>query len=104
LADHLFSPALVIAERIERCLLSVSDKTVLELGAGAALPSLLSTILPLSDAPKLVVVTDYPDAAIMGNVERNVKENAALANSGVDIRPVGYEWGADPQHLLYVLL
>jgi nicotinamide N-methyltransferase len=48
-----------------------------------------------------VVVTDYPDSGIMGNVMRNVQANADLAD-GVDVRPIGYEWGTDVSELLFV--
>lgn len=99
LADHLFNPALVIAERLERRLIPLNGP-MLELGAGAALPSLLSTLNNEGDRSfsRLVVVTDYPDPGIMNNVENNVRENAALF-TGTDVRTIGHEWGSNPTPL-----
>jgi nicotinamide N-methyltransferase len=96
----LFSPALIIAERIECGLIPLSGKTVLELGAGAALPSLLASTLDVDVAPSMVVVTDYPDASIMGNVERNVSQNSMLVTPKVKVLSIGHEWGTHPTPLL----
>ena len=94
LADHIFSPALFLAERIERNLpgkarlvryglkshyaVCIFDQysciLVLELGAGSALPSLL--LSTRATPPSLVVVTDHPDEVILGNLRKNVKRNS----------------------------
>jgi nicotinamide N-methyltransferase len=63
------------------------SKTVLELGAGAGLPSLISAHL----AAKRVVVTDYPDADLIDNLSYNIE---ACAPS-LPIVAKGYLWGAD---------
>ncbi|KDR79972.1 hypothetical protein GALMADRAFT_62054 [Galerina marginata CBS 339.88] len=101
LADHLFSPALFLAERIERGLLDVAGKTVIELGAGSALPSLLLSTRP--NPPSLVVVTDYPDDGILGNLRKNVDRNSALVTMGCTVKLEGYDWGTDPSKLLAIL-
>lgn len=118
LADHLFSPSLLLAEHIERGLIPCCGRSgqpiailpallcpniwpnnfrstvqVIELGAGCALPSLLMATLP--DPPSLVVVTDYPDAIILGNLSNNVEQNRHLFQKDCDVRCVGYEWGQD---------
>ncbi|KAI0074632.1 hypothetical protein K474DRAFT_1647687 [Panus rudis PR-1116 ss-1] len=98
LADHLFSPSLLLAERIERGLIPVSGTTMIELGAGCALPSLLSSTLP--DPPRLVVITDYPDETILGNLRGNVERNRGAVTPGCEVRCVGYEWGSDTSSLL----
>ncbi|KAJ3502405.1 hypothetical protein NLJ89_g8903 [Agrocybe chaxingu] len=98
LADHLFSPALFLAERIERGLLTLGGATVIELGAGGALPSLLLSIQP--NPPILIVVTDYPDEGILGNLKQNVERNRSSATDGCRIECRGYEWGTDPSDLL----
>lgn len=99
LADHLFSPALLLAERIEIGLLDVRDQTVVELGAGAGLPSLLMSTL--EQAPRLVVITDYPDAGILGNVEKNVDRNKEAFTC--EVKCNGYEWGGNPDSLFQLL-
>lgn len=72
--------------------------TVIELGAGCALPSLLMATLP--QPPAIVVVTDYPDDTILGNLEANVNRNWSHYQSGCSVRYFGYEWGKDVGPLL----
>jgi nicotinamide N-methyltransferase len=72
---------------------------VIELGAGCGLPSLLSATLP--KPPRLVVVTDYPDEVILGNLRRNVEKNGALFQaSGCVVLCRGYEWGESAEQLM----
>ncbi|KZT02974.1 uncharacterized protein LAESUDRAFT_684554 [Laetiporus sulphureus 93-53] len=98
LADHLFSPSLLLAERIERGLIPLQNKTVIELGAGCALPSLLASTLPIP--PTVVVITDYPDETILGNLHDNVTRNRDKAAAGCSLLFRGYEWGQDASPLL----
>jgi len=93
LADHLFSPSLLLAERIERGLIPLSNKTTIELGAGCALPSLLAATLP--SPPSLVVITDYPDETIMKNLRENIDRNRHKVAEGCSVQCLGYEWGQD---------
>jgi len=88
LADRLFSPSLLLAERIERGLVPATGCSglvsksaieygthlfiyfilllffhkVVELGAGCALPSLL--MATLAEHPSVILVTDHPDKTI----------------------------------------
>ncbi|KAJ2925267.1 hypothetical protein H1R20_g11850, partial [Candolleomyces eurysporus] len=102
LADHLFSPSIFLAERIERGLFSQCEgKTVLELGAGAALPSLLLSTVP--HPPKLVVVTDHPDEVIFSNLRNNVTKNQDVVDPKCVLACHGFEWGADVTPLLQLL-
>ncbi|KAH9933819.1 uncharacterized protein B0H18DRAFT_1207967 [Fomitopsis serialis] len=101
LADHLFSPSILLAERIERGLIPLEGKTVVELGAGCALPSLLASTL--AKPPALVVITDYPDDTILGNLKQNVRRNAYRAAPGCAVHCRGYEWGRDSSPLLSLL-
>jgi len=48
----------------------VADKNILELGAGAGLPSLVCTLKGAST----VVVTDYPDPDLVENLEHNINQ------------------------------
>lgn len=65
---------------------------MLELGAGAGLPSLISAHL----SAKRVVVTDYPDADLITNLSYNIE---ACAPS-LPIVAKGYLWGADSSPLI----
>ncbi|KAH7887001.1 hypothetical protein F5I97DRAFT_1807258 [Phlebopus sp. FC_14] len=98
LADHLFSPALLLAELFERGLVQLGGRSVIELGAGCALPSLLAAIL--HPYPSLIVMTDYPDKVILGNLERNVERNREHYPSSCRVHCAGYEWGSDTTKLL----
>lgn len=71
---------------------------VIELGAGSALPSLLLAIHP--DPPALVVVTDYPDDGILGNLQKNVENNKAHSQTDCRVECVGFEWGTAAGPLL----
>ncbi|KAA1472415.1 hypothetical protein DENSPDRAFT_778485 [Dentipellis sp. KUC8613] len=93
LADHVFSPSLLLAERIERKLFPVKGRTMIELGAGTAVPSFVASILP--EPPSLVVATDYPDAGILGNLKSNLERNRGSINNDCKVYCDGYEWGQD---------
>lgn len=72
---------------------SVRGHSVLELGAGTALPSLLAALLGATR----VVLTDYPAPAVISNLTANAARNARpeLSPSGV-VAPVeveGHAWG-----------
>ncbi|KAJ3842277.1 hypothetical protein F5878DRAFT_608119 [Lentinula raphanica] len=106
LADHLFSPALLLAERIEQGLIPLQGKTLIELGAGCSLPSLASCIISNSDranVPSLVVTTDYPDPSILDNLQSNVERNRTLITPPSKLHCQGYEWGQDVEALLALL-
>ena len=79
---------------------SNSDKVV-ELGAGAALPSLL--LSTLQKPPKLVVVTDHPDEVIFNNLQSSVMRNQKVVDRKCHIVARGYDWGTNPSSLLCAL-
>ncbi|QIW96452.1 hypothetical protein AMS68_001970 [Peltaster fructicola] len=67
----------------------IQDQTVLELGAGAGLPSLISAVKGAKD----VVVTDYPDAELIDNLTFNI-DHCSLLEKSASIVAKGYLWGA----------
>jgi nicotinamide N-methyltransferase len=99
---HLWNAGRVISTYLESQASLIKGKTVLELGAGAGLPSLVCAIL----GAKTVVVTDFPDPDLIENIWHNIEHCQALTAVGehVDIPKVviaeGYLWGADPAPLL----
>lgn len=105
-AHHLWNGARVISEWFEADPAAhVRGRAVLELGAGAGLPSIVAAAL----GARRVVVTDYPDPDIVETMERNLEVNAGVIRKGADggggggddrIVAKGYVWGADVRPLL----
>ncbi|EMD58918.1 hypothetical protein GGP41_000572 [Bipolaris sorokiniana] len=73
----------------------VKDKTVLELGAGAGLPSLVCALRGAAQT----VVTDYPDADLIENLRYNI-DHCELLSKPPKIVAEGYLWGAPTQDLI----
>ncbi|KAF4121802.1 putative methyltransferase [Geosmithia morbida] len=76
----------------------VRGKSIVELGAGTALPSIMAAILGASR----VLVTDYPSQPVLemlrGNVRRNTEGRTGIAIEGTTtsmpvIEVEGHEWG-----------
>ncbi|RIB27907.1 hypothetical protein C2G38_2137604 [Gigaspora rosea] len=76
----------------------VSNKNVLELGAGGALPSFISFL----NGAKKVVITDYPDNDLIENIKYNVQMNLSLKDDCdiSNIKILGYLWGSHVGPLL----
>lgn len=71
----------------------IKDKNVLELGAGAGLPSLVCA----SHGAKKVVVTDYPEADLIENLRYNIEHS--LKDRQLNVAAQGYLWGNDVRPL-----
>lgn len=87
-ADHLESL------RIENHIQAAREQgglplRVLELGAGAGLPSI---VIAKSYADVRVTASDYPDEELIAALEDNVRRNDVADRCGV----VPYAWGSDP--------
>ncbi|OAA51853.1 phytanoyl-CoA dioxygenase [Metarhizium rileyi] len=99
-AHHLWNGAKFISDYLEEDPARVEGKSVLELGAGAGLPSLVAGILGASK----VVMTDFPDPDLVANMQKNIDECDATVEPEGHIRrtvdAVGFVWGADPEPLL----
>ncbi|KAF2451798.1 hypothetical protein P171DRAFT_11932 [Karstenula rhodostoma CBS 690.94] len=72
----------------------IKSKSVLELGAGAGLPSI---VCALSGANE-VVVTDYPDAELVENLRYNI-EHCDMSSDQTNFTAEGYLWGAPTAEL-----
>lgn len=73
-AHHLWNGARVVSSHFETQPALVRGRTLLELGAGAGLPSIVAATL----GARRVVVTDYPDPDLVENMWRNVRGARAL--------------------------
>jgi nicotinamide N-methyltransferase len=66
----------------------VQGKTVLEIGAGGGLPSLVAAHL----GAKRTILTDYPDNSLIDNLKHNVETNRAMyPNADITVQPL--LWG-----------
>lgn len=74
----------------------VKGKTVLEVGSGGALPSILSAHL----GAKFVVSTDYPDPELIENISKNIIENKLTDNCCA----LGYIWGNETDEIISTLM
>lgn len=84
----LWNAGIYTARHLDKYPELVSNKNVLELGAASALPSLVAGLI----GAKRVVVTDYPDADLMANIQYNV--NTIIPDElKENVRVEGYIWG-----------
>lgn len=97
-AHHLWNGSRVISEYFETNPEVVRGKTVLELGAGAGLPSIVAAVL----GAKKVVMTDYPDNEIVEVMWKNIDGCELLPrrtttksgdDDGTNLIAKGYIWG-----------
>jgi nicotinamide N-methyltransferase len=54
------------------------------------------------EPPRLVVVTDYPDGIILGNLRKNVDRNMNRFTATCKVRWLGHKWGEDVTSLTLV--
>ncbi|WVR07546.1 hypothetical protein IAU60_004588 [Kwoniella sp. DSM 27419] len=92
---HLWNTARVFATYLLRNPELIEGKRILELGAGAGLPSIASALAGASQT----VITDYPDNDLVENMRFNADVNVpGNLRDNVDI--VGHLWGHDVRHLM----
>ncbi|KAF9115785.1 nicotinamide n-methyltransferase [Mortierella sp. AM989] len=98
-AHHLWNAAKVFANWIDAHPEHSLNKNVLELGAGAALPSFVTAI----NGASKVIITDYPDNDLISNIQYNAEQVVPqLTRDGVVIAQ-GYLWGSNTRPLLAYL-
>ncbi|KAF3921049.1 hypothetical protein AA313_de0202880 [Arthrobotrys entomopaga] len=88
-SHHLWNAGVEAAGMIENGEIEVEGESVLELGAGAALPSLLSALA----GAKSVVITDYPAPKILQNITSNISLNSSILSSCTTPKVYGHTWG-----------
>jgi nicotinamide N-methyltransferase len=93
--EHIWPGCLVLADYLVNHRSLVADKTVLELGAGAALPSYVACKL----GARRVVATDFPDPAVLAHITHYQKINACD-----NMEVLGHSWGNEGLHDIYDLV
>lgn len=94
--DHLWNGGRWLANHLEANSGLVCGKSVVELGAGAGLPSLVASKLEAS----LVTCTDYPDQELVDNLKFNFEVNCTDAVKAEKTLVSGYLWGDDTKDLM----
>ncbi|KAJ7281807.1 putative methyltransferase-domain-containing protein [Mycena rebaudengoi] len=95
---YLWNAARAFASYLDHNQNLYTNGFVLELGAGGGLPGIVAA----KNGAKHVLLTDYPDAELVTNLEHNVKVN--LPGSLADrVSVQGYIWGHAVQPLLDAL-
>ncbi|KAL1747838.1 putative methyltransferase-domain-containing protein [Schizophyllum fasciatum] len=91
-ASSIWTSAVYLADHIEEINIP-PDATVLELGAGAGLPSI---VLAALNPHASVTITDYPDPQVLATLGENIASNQVASHC----RAAGYAWGTDPAPVL----
>jgi nicotinamide N-methyltransferase len=92
---HLWNAAPTMSEYLRKHAVDLCQgKNILELGAAAGLPSIVAHRL----GAQTVVTTDYPDADLVGNLQKNVDTNRS--SEARKIVSQGYIWGHDVEKLI----
>ena len=96
----LWNGARYYAERLAAGEIDVRHKAVLEVGSGLGVPSIVSALV---GGARTVVVTDYPDEAVLKLLQRNVDQNRPTdvpekdeqgrRSYPIDVK--GFLWGKD---------
>ncbi|KAJ1966129.1 Protein N-terminal and lysine N-methyltransferase efm7 [Dipsacomyces acuminosporus] len=92
---YLWNAAKLFANYLDTRKDIVRGKTVVEFGAAGALPSLISAC----NGASRVVITDYPDPDLVGNIRQNVECNfpEKLADGSICVE--GFKWGCEMEKI-----
>ncbi|KAG0212057.1 nicotinamide n-methyltransferase [Mortierella sp. GBA30] len=95
-AHHLWNAAKVFANWMDSHPEHSLGKNVLELGAGAALPSFVAAV----NGASKIVITDYPDNDLISNIQYNAEHVVPEQTRAGDVIVQGYLWGSNTRPLL----
>eukprot|EP00123_Amoebidium_parasiticum_P020832 comp57276_c0_seq1/m.47803 comp57276_c0_seq1/g.47803 ORF comp57276_c0_seq1/g.47803 comp57276_c0_seq1/m.47803 type:complete len:330 (-) comp57276_c0_seq1:63-1052(-) len=70
-AHYVWNSALILGDYLAEDKVSCANERVLELGAGSGLPSLMAVL----KGAESVVITDYPEPAVIANLRENAERN-----------------------------
>ncbi|KAF9984507.1 nicotinamide n-methyltransferase [Mortierella antarctica] len=93
---HLWNAAKVFANWMDLHPEHSLGKNVLELGAGAALPSFVTAV----NGASKVVITDYPDNDLISNIQYNAEHVVPEQTRTRNVIVQGYLWGSNTRPLL----
>lgn len=79
-----------------------NGSSIIELGAGAGLPSLCLASMNTPEINNQIVITDYPDENIIDNIQKNLTNNIK-SEFRSNCNVLGYCWGEDISTLTNLL-
>lgn len=97
MAQYVWQSSISLADMLATGEIHVAQQSIVELGAGSALPSIVAATARAG--PRRVVVTDYPEDAIVDTMKRNVEENVP-ADARRSVHVVGFKWGESIEALV----
>lgn len=97
-ADKIWPAAQVLARWLEANPELASERRVLEIGAGAALPSVVASLL----GARATVASDYPDRRMIQNIATNLVANLPQPMCTRTVA-LGFNWRHSPQPLFDAL-
>ena len=95
-ANYLWNGSHWMCDYIDKHPEDFRGKSVIELGAGAGLPSVLAA----QAGAKRIIITDYPDQELIDNIDINIANLTNGEGAREKATAVGYLWGSDAQPLL----
>ncbi|KAI0077623.1 nicotinamide N-methyltransferase [Panus rudis PR-1116 ss-1] len=91
---HLWNASRAFATYLDLHPELYADRSVLELGAGGGLPGIVAAL----NGAASVLLTDYPDASLLDNLQHNVDRNIP-ENKRSRVKVEGYTWGHSVESL-----
>ncbi|KAH8147024.1 uncharacterized protein LAJ45_08823 [Morchella importuna] len=88
-SHFLWNAGVQAAEMITEGEFDVKDQTVVEMGAGAGLPSIISVLA----GAKQTVISDYPADEIISNISQNIDTNITSPPDRQRVSVAGHMWG-----------
>lgn len=92
-ANHIWPGSIVMADYLVNNQFLYKSRSIIELGAGAALPSIVCSIT----GAKLVTITDFPDINIIENIDYLLSLNNCPRK---DTKVLGHTWGESVEDLV----
>ncbi|KAF9466671.1 putative methyltransferase-domain-containing protein [Collybia nuda] len=96
--NYLWNAARAFASYLDENPELYQNRSVLELGAGGGLPSIVAA----KNGAQQVVITDYPDDELVENMSHNVEANIPIQERS-HISVQGYVWGRPVDSLLSIV-
>ena len=91
MAHFVWESSIKMADLVATGIIPVQNRHVLEVGAGAGLPSILSVLMDAAH----VIATDYPEPSVIAELKRNMDDNILSKNQRRTVQVMGHSWGTN---------